>query len=506
MAQRKSLAWDFASGLAFYAIPVLVRAAASFLTIPIYTRYLTPADYGILELLDLTSFLFAVLIGTNFGHSVFYYYSAAETPADRGRTISTAYMGSLLLAGIAVLMAIFGAPPLSSFVFGSQQYTSYFRLVFTTLAFTFPAEVGLSCVRAMDRPRAYSLISSARLLVAIALNIILLTAFHMHFEAMLWSSLTVTALTAAYMGWFCLPWLKYLFSASLFWKQLNYSWPLNVSGLAMLIIDLGDRYFLKRSVTLAELGIYGFAYKLGMIVAMISLIFNQFWKPKMFHLIRQPHGDKIYVRVYTYYTLVLTYVCLGLTVILRPLLQVAAGPKFLEAAAYLPWIALAYVIRCAGDYFRNAFYLSKTTANDAKITWLGSALCVAGYVGFIPWLRLWGAILATGLAFLVMFGTSYLLAQRVRPFQFETRRLLWVAVSGVLLIGGYLVFEPAGMVWQLALGATLMTGFPLLLLRTGFFDQNELAVARKLPLLVKTWLGVKVQPEALVVTPGGSDI
>lgn len=501
---RKALVWDFASGLAFYAIPVAVRAMASFLTIPIYTRYLTPADYGILELLDLTSFLFSVLIGTNFGQSVFYYYSAAGTDAERGRTISTAYLGSLLLAAIALLIAIFGAPSLSRMIFGNNEYTSYFQLVFTTLAFTFPAEVGLSCVRALDRPGTYSFISSARLLVAMALNIVLLMGFHMHFEAMLWSSLAVTSLLAVYMGWFCLPWLKYLFHASLFWKQLNYSWPLNFSGLAMLIIDLGDRYFLKRSVTLAELGIYGFAYKLGMIIAMVSLIFNQFWKPKMFHLVRQPDGDAIYVRTYTYYALVLTYVCLGLTVILRPLLQIAAGPKFVEASRYLPWIALAYVIRCTGDYFRNAFYLTKTTTNDAKLTWVGAAICIAGYVFFIPWLRLWGAILATGLAFLVMFGASYMLAQKVRPFHFETRRLLWIAAFGTAFIGGYLLFEPSRMIAQLVLGAILMVALPVLLLRIRFFDPEELAFGRRVLMSLKYRLGIRAS-EALVATPGGRD-
>jgi len=500
---KKSLAWDFASGLAFYAIPVVVRAASSFLTIPIYTRYLTPSDYGTLELLDLTSFLFAVLIGTNFGQAVFYYYAAAQTDAERGRAISTAYLGSLLLGAIALLLGIFASPLLSRAMFGNDQYVSYFHLVFTTLAFTFPAEVGLSCIRALDRPRTYSYLTSIRLLLALVLNIFLLVAFHMGFSAMLWSSLAITALTAAYMGWYCSTWLRYSFHGALFLKQLQYSWPISFGALAMLIIDLGDRYFLKRTVSLAELGIYGFSYKLGMIVAMVSLIFNQFWKPKMFHLVAQPGGDKLYVRVYTYYVLVLTYVSLGLTVILRPLLQVAAGPKFIEAAAYLPWIALAYVARCAGDYFRNAFYLNKVTGYEAKLTWFGAAICLAGYVTFIPWLRAWGAILATGVTFVVMFGASYFQAQRVRSFQFEGRRLLWIALSGAAFVGGYLAFEPPRMLWQLILGMGLMAGYPLLLFWSGFFNQDEINSGRGLLVAIKNRLHAPVAEELLVTTPCG---
>ena len=84
--KKRNLIWDFASALGFYAIPIVARALSSFLTIPVYTRFLTPADYGTLELLDLTSYLFAALIGTNFGHSIFYYHSAAQTAEERARS------------------------------------------------------------------------------------------------------------------------------------------------------------------------------------------------------------------------------------------------------------------------------------------------------------------------------------------------------------------------------------------------------------------------------------
>ena len=41
-----------------YGFGALATKAIGFLMLPVYTRYLTPADYGILEILDLSLSLF----------------------------------------------------------------------------------------------------------------------------------------------------------------------------------------------------------------------------------------------------------------------------------------------------------------------------------------------------------------------------------------------------------------------------------------------------------------
>ena len=61
-----------------YTISVVFSKLVSILMLPLYTRYLTPADYGIMELVELVSYVFTVLIGIHFADAVFYFYSAAE--------------------------------------------------------------------------------------------------------------------------------------------------------------------------------------------------------------------------------------------------------------------------------------------------------------------------------------------------------------------------------------------------------------------------------------------
>jgi O-antigen/teichoic acid export membrane protein len=492
--EKRSLFLDFASGIAFYSIPVLVRAAASFLTVPVYTRFLTPTDYGTLELLDLTGFLVGVLIGTNFGHAVFYYYAAAKNDEDRSRAISTVFFGSLLLGAFAGGIGMLLPGVISQALFGNASYVIYIRVLFMTLAVAFPAEVGLSCIRVLNRHRTYAIVSVTRLLTGVAANIVLLTVYKMGFAAMLWGSFIVTAGTAAYMFWLCAPSFRVSPDRHLFWAMLRYSWPLNISALAMLILDLGDRYVLKRTVSLADLGIYGLAYKLGMIVGTVSLIFNQFWKPKMFTLMREENGERTYVRICTYYALALTFVCMGLSLLLCPLIQVIVGRGFVSVATYIPAIAVIYLIRMMGDFFRNAFYLNKRTGKDAQITWLGTAVCVTAYLTLIPWLRLWGAILATGISFALMLAVSFWQAQKVQHFPFEIRRLVLIPGTGIALIALYVKIEPAPMHSRLMLGITFILVYPAILLLLGLVHPDEKAAVQHGIAMVRDWIASRRKP------------
>jgi O-antigen/teichoic acid export membrane protein len=313
----------------------------------------------------------------------------------------------------------------------------------------------------------------ARLVLGIVLCVVFLVCYHMGFSAMLWSAFVTTAAVGLYVAWLFRRYLRYWLDGSLLRKMFTYSWPLNLSTVAVLVLDLGDRYVLQRTVSLDELGIYGLAYKLGMTVGLVSTMFNQFWKPQMFSLVRGAVGERLNARVFTYYILTLAGVCLMLTVLLSPLLRVFAGRQFAPAAVYIPWIACIYLVRSAGDFFRNAFNLNRRTWKDTQITYPGMVVCVVGYLTLIPRYRLWGAIAATGIAFAGMLVVSIWQAQKVQHFDFEWSRLASVVGVAALLMSAYCCLKPESLAWQLAMAAGVLLGYGLVLWVLGLVQQDE---------------------------------
>src|SRR4030095_13503053 len=116
-----------------YAGGTLANRATSLLMIPFYTRFLAPPDYGVLELLGLTTFVIGAMVGLGLNAAIMRFYYDQPTDEGRREVISTA-----ILFGIALLMVVyvvlFAASPLIALsVFKAQTYSGYLRIGFLSL-------------------------------------------------------------------------------------------------------------------------------------------------------------------------------------------------------------------------------------------------------------------------------------------------------------------------------------------------------------------------------------
>jgi O-antigen/teichoic acid export membrane protein len=462
-----------------YSVAIAAGKFSSFLLLPVYTRYLTPTDYGIMELLDLTCFVAASLLSVRLADSMLYHYFASSKQEVREAILSTAFLGSALLGCVAAALGWLAAPLVSQLVFSSAKYIHYFRLVFLAVGFSLPQSVGYTYLRAQNRSSLFCAVSIGRLLFQVALVLSLLIVCRMGFAALVWTSLVTYALEALCACWYVLRGIQLSFDFRLFRKLAAYGAPLVIGSLGMLVLHFGDRYFLQHYVSLAQIGIYALAYKLGMLVAHAQTPFTQYWSAQMFPIMRRADGGKAYVRVVTYYVVASLFIGLALALFSRPLLVMMATPRYYGAASFVPVIALAYVLRGLGDLLRTVFFVEKRTAVDGLITTFGAVVCLVLYAILIPRMGVWGAAMATLGAFAAMVPVSLWRAQRLRRFAFEWKRLTVASLccGGLYLAGKLGLALELGPAVMVAGAGTLL--FPLILLLAGFFNESEKAFARQ---------------------------
>jgi O-antigen/teichoic acid export membrane protein len=456
-----------------YAAAVLASRALSFILIPFYTRYLTTADYGVLELLDLTLNFVIVFAGSRLGQALFYYYFVETDGETRKTHISTSIFGSFALGAALCGLTRLTATPLSSFVFGTPEYGHYFRLVAVAMGLTIPLETYLCTVRLFDEPRRYSIVTGLRTLLAGLLNIIMLGFLHMGVSSMLWSSIISQAVIILLLSWHIFKRVPVRFSMELLRRQAKYSVPLSVSSVGEFIVNYGDRYFLRRSVSLSEIGIYSLAYKIGMLIPLVQYPFALFWSSQQVKIVRGEGGMKIFSRVFTYLALALTLCTILIAFLIEPVLRIMVSPAFRVAAKYAPWIALAYLLRAVGAHFREMFIIEKRPALEARVTWVGTLVCLAGYAVLIPRFGLWGAVDATLGSFAVVFFYSYFSAQRLRRVVYEYKRVLTVFTTALSLSAVFAVFAPAHLWLRAGFGMLLGAVFFVILHFCRFWQIDE---------------------------------
>ena len=309
-----------------YAVSFAINRGLSFLLIPLYTRYLTTTDYGILELLDLTMNFVITFAGSRLGQALFYYYFSEKDERVREKHISTSIVGSFGLGAVLFAFAFLTAGLLSRLVFGTPQYTAYFQLVAVSMALTIPQETYLCAVRAFNEPRFYTIVSVARTVIASTVNVILLTGWNMGVRSMLWSAIVSQACLFVALTWFVFRRVPLSFSWGLLRKQAEYAIPLSFSSVGEFILNYGDRYFLRQSVSLGEIGLYSLAYKIAMMLPTVQWPFALYWSSQQVQLVSGEGGERLFARVCTYLALGLTFVAVLITLFVHPLLHVMVSP------------------------------------------------------------------------------------------------------------------------------------------------------------------------------------
>lgn len=154
-----------------YGAGIVVGRLAGFLMLPIYTRFLTLSDYGILELLTTTVDFVGTIAAMGVAGAVFKFYVDEETEAGKHTVVSTAAIGLVTTTLVACSLGEAFSPFLSTTVLGQDGHALYFQLFFATHVFQTAENIPLLYLRARGRAVAFVAISVLRLLLALALNI-----------------------------------------------------------------------------------------------------------------------------------------------------------------------------------------------------------------------------------------------------------------------------------------------------------------------------------------------
>lgn len=475
--------------VATYSIGIIVGKLASILLLPIYTHFLTPADYAVLELLEVTSSVINTLTALHLSDAFFFFYSKESEERGQRSVLMTAFTGAIA-AGTAVGIAgYFASGQISVLVLGSPVYKIGFQIVALYALLGFVQELGFAYLRARNRSTTFLVLQIGRLFLQIGITVTLLNIYKGGYLCVTVGSAITSGVMA--LGFFAealwrhrgpvrLPLLKSMF---------RYAFPLGLSGGAMLFLHFGDRFFLERAVPLSQLGLYSLAYKISMCVGYAQLAFVTYWKAQMFSVFREEAGSQVYVRLFTYYMLLLTAVGVCIAAASAPALVILTTQAFHPAVVFIPLLTAAYVIRGAGDYLRTPLLVENRPGLNARVMIWTAVICLSLYALLIPRFRLWGACAATLGAFVCMTGLSYREAQHLRRFSFEAGRLAKLTLAGGISLALMGLVRSSNIAAEIGIGLVSMLLFAVVLLMMNFFDQEERAAASRVWTYARTKLG-----------------
>jgi O-antigen/teichoic acid export membrane protein len=473
-----------------------------FIMIPFYTHYLTPADYGVLEMLDLSLVLIGLFLTMWMNASIIRHYYDYEDPKDRNQVISTILAVSACIGIAVALCGIRWSVPLSRLILNTPDLHSYVALISLSFFVSCLNVVAWSYFRARQRSVFVVSMDLVNLALTLSLNIYLIAFRKIGVVGVLYSSLISSLLIAAVLTVKILREVGLSFNWHKLKAILAFGAPLVFTSVAAFTINFSDRFFLRHFSTISTVGIYALGYKFGFMLSFLVVQpFDMIWSARMYQVAKDKNADEVFAKLFGYYTLVLVATALGLSLIIKEVIAIIATPEFHQAYKIVPVVALAYVFQGMNRYFLTGIYVAKKTLHLGVIGAVSAILSLAlNYFMISRWGML-GAAWATAFSFFAMAGLAYLAAQRVYPIPYSLSRLIMpLALATVTYLASTLVAMPSLLV-SVAIKLLLFFSFPVGLYLLGFCETHEVQKAREVVRLLLSWYRVRTTATTLPGTP-----
>jgi O-antigen/teichoic acid export membrane protein len=418
-----------------YLLAKIVPATLTLSTLAIFTRYLTPEQYGTYSLTILAAGVFNAVCLQWVVLSVGRYLPDCRSREEMSELVGTARAVILIIS--SVLFVVF-------LILNYFKNVIGFPILFYIMIFLVPAQswydLNLKIMNAQLRPVQYSLVLGTKSIIAFVFGVVTVYIGWGSDGAVISLGVGLVFATNFTKGiWKSVPWM--LISKKKLTKLWHYGAPLTGSFLLIFIIDSSDRFFIDKLLGSHDLGTYSAAYdftqySIGTLLAVVHLaafplIVNAY--TKMGLIAAQNELKKTFVLVLA----VLSPSCVGLALVADNVAQVILGKEFVQGAAgIIPWIALALFFSFIRSYyFDYAFQLASSTSKQFIPIFFAAMSNLVLNAWLIPLYGVRGAAIATVLSFMVALLGSVILGRKLFAMpSFAWSELCKILISVFLMV------------------------------------------------------------------------
>jgi O-antigen/teichoic acid export membrane protein len=477
---------SFLTHAMIYGLGAVALQAASVILVPLYTRYLTPAEFGVLEMLNRIGEVFYLcLIANGLRLAAFTFYCQAKTDLERKRTASTMLFVPLLVLFVAGLLAAVATPFLNLLAGVNDPTLVVFAVVVALLEGL--TVVPLALIQARVDSAYYVVVMAAMFCFRVTLAFVAVACLGWGVWGILGSTAATFVVFGAVLSW------RELRKASfhLDWKILRevfrFALPFVPAGLCGMLLHNGDRFFLMKYAGADELGLYALGYKVALVVGMLSTgPLSQVWTARMYDAFDLPDAARNVGRVCTRILAAYVFVALGVCLFQQEVIHLLAASCYQGATAVIAPITLAYFFWTLSNLMDAPLWVRRRSSLKAWIVFVSAAVTLGLYAWLIPLHGARGAVAATLLSLTVHCGITYVVSQRIFHVDYEFGRILLmlVAAIGLLLAGRGAAPGLLGLVEK----ALLWAAWPVGLWWGGLVSRQEKAMVLDIWQRARQWL------------------
>lgn len=434
MSGLKSLAKE----TAIYGVSSIVGRFLNYLLVPVYTIALPASSGGYGVVTNIYAWVALMLVLLTCGMETGFFRFANKGQDDPMRVYSTTLLSVSIGSVVFVVLGLLFLEPIAGWLeYGEHPW--YIGMMMIVVAMDAIQSIPFAYLRYKKRPIKFAALKLLFIFLNIALNLfyyVVLKGNDVGYAFLF--NLVCTSVVMLCM----IPELKgftYVLDRELLKRMLRYSLPLVILGVAGILNQVADKIIFPfvypdEAEATVQLGIYGAASKIAMIMAMFTQAFRFAYEPFVFGKSKEKDSREMYAQAMKFF-IIFTLLAFLAVMFYLDILRHIIGRDYWDGLRVVPIVMAAEIFM--GIYFNLSFWykLIDETRWGAYFSLTGCTILILMNIFLIPKYGYiacaWAGFTGYGVAMLL----SYFVGQKKYPIQYDLKAIgMYVLLAAVLYL------------------------------------------------------------------------
>ncbi|MCP4987943.1 MAG: oligosaccharide flippase family protein [Colwellia sp.] len=386
---------------ALYGLSIFLMKGIALVMLPIYTYYLSPADYGRLEVLVVFSNVVSIVLGFGLVEALYRFVGLADGIEQKKHHVAECLLIAAIIAICSYLIFHFFSKDLLHFLPGLITEDELY-LLGIALAVGGLINIPLAWLRITDRAGLFFSISMLKVVLQVAMtfyglingwgitSILAAGAFSAVVVALILSLIVIKEVLIQTS--------PISFSITSVFSNVksitHYAGPIFIGGLATFSLSGMDRWLLAENFGATEIAAYAIAIKFALVPTLLIQPFTLWWLPKRFSVLKEQDGKNINAQFAIIGAILSVLIC-GVLGLLGPLLiQWLTPVEYHGAINILPWLLLCTLLKMLAELLNLGCFVDKNTQIQMNINLASCGLGGLLLLIFVPLFMINGALIS----------------------------------------------------------------------------------------------------------------
>lgn len=409
-----------------YTVVAFLQKSVNFFLLPVYTLYLSAADYGIVNVVNsIVGFLSILFMLALHGAASRFHFQCQNDEEVRelwGTILSLVVINSVCWGIVFILFQDYLLAPFARNI----AFFPYLLCGIVTVMLSPFYVIYQSYLQARQEGVRYGVNNIAYFFLNLTLTLVFVVVFDLKALGVLLSLAVTNLVFAVYSMSVFVPQIKLRIAERVMGKSLKYALPLLPHTVSGWITEMIDRIILNNMTSTARVGVYGIGYQVGMLQNTVTSSVHQAYVPWFFEKSNEGEPGKAKIAQFSEVLIVAyAFVALVISLFSPEIFRLMVTSSFVDGWKVVPFIAFSYSFNGLYYIFASTLLIRKTTLLPL-ITVLTAIISVGLNWFLIKRYDMIGAAIASFLSLLVSSVIALVVASRAENYRFS-----WIKMYGV---------------------------------------------------------------------------